>query len=231
MAESGRHYTQEDLTLAEDLARRAAVALENARLYSQAHERQEWLSVTLGSIGDAVIATDPKGEIVFMNGVAERLTGWNRAEIKQRQLREVFTIVNELSREKVESPVDKALREGRLVELANHVVLIARDGSEIPIEDSAAPIRDRNGRVLGVVMVFHDVTSARAADRERTRLLDEVTEQRELMANILQNVPGIVWELRGDPVSSTQRLEFVSAFAEELLGYDATVWKEHGDFL
>lgn len=114
--------------------------------------------ITLKAIGDAVIATDREGRVEFMNPVAETLTGWTNEQACGRLLREVFHIVNEQTRSEVESPVDKALREGGVVGLANHTVLIARDGSERPIADSAAPIHDDAGQIAGVVMVFRDQT-------------------------------------------------------------------------
>ena len=102
----------------------------------------EWFSVTLSSIGDAVITTDDAGRVTFLNPVAEALTGWNLDEAKDRPLEDVFRIVNEFTRQTVENPVHRVLREGTVVGLANHTVLLAKDGREIPIDDSGAPIRD-----------------------------------------------------------------------------------------
>ena len=124
----------------------------------QAKERAE---VTLESIGDAVITTDAQGVVDYLNPVAEALTGWPLAEAQGRPLNEVFPIFNEETREPVENPVARCLREGVIVGLANHTVLIARDEREIAIEDSAAPIRAHSGEISGVVMVFHDVTQSR----------------------------------------------------------------------
>ena len=114
--------------------------------------------ITLKAIGDAVIATDREGHVQFLNPVAEALTGWTSAQAQGRPLQEVFHIVNEQTRQEVESPVAKALREGGVVGLANHTVLIAKDGVEHPIADSAAPILDDAGRITGVVLVFRDQT-------------------------------------------------------------------------
>ncbi|MEW4571374.1 ATP-binding protein [Tautonia sp. JC769] len=129
-------------------------------------EQKEWLGVTLSSIGDAVIATDTEGRVLLMNPVAERLTGWAEAEASCLPLDEVFRIINETSRETVESPVTKCLREGVVVGLANHTLLISRDGTEYAIDDSAAPIREPGGQVKGVVLVFHDVGDRRKLERE-----------------------------------------------------------------
>ncbi len=124
----------------------------------QAKERAE---VTLQSIGDAVITTDAQGVVEYLNPVAEALTGWTLAEATGMPLAEVFPIFNETTREAVENPVARCLREGVIVGLANHTMLITRAGREVAIEDSAAPIRTRNGDMMGVVMVFHDVTKSR----------------------------------------------------------------------
>jgi PAS domain S-box-containing protein len=134
-------------------------------------ESEERLRVTMRSIGDAVIATDTDGKIVFLNPVAESLTGWRTQEACGRPLDEVFRIVNETSRATVESPVAKVLRHGGIVGLANHTVLVARDGREIPIDDSGAPIRYDDGSVMGVVLVFRDVTERKEAEAGRERLL------------------------------------------------------------
>jgi PAS domain S-box-containing protein len=147
---------------------------------AQEHER---LRVTLASIGDAVIVTDSAGQVIFMNPVAERLTAWGSDALGQ-PLTEVFRIVNEDTGATVASPVDKVLREGTVVGLANHTELIGRDGTRRPIDDSGAPIRDRAGHIVGVVLVFRDVTERRQADRnvEESRRflissLDALTKQ------------------------------------------------------
>jgi PAS domain S-box-containing protein len=142
-------------------------------------ESKELFRTTLHSIGDAVIATDATGHITFMNSVAEILTGWTFAEAAGRASSEVFRIINEQTRADVSSPIDRVLREGTIVGLANHTVVLARDGREYPIEDSGAPIRDEAGNLLGVVLVFRDVTESRRREQElqqsqeRTRLIVE----------------------------------------------------------
>ncbi|MET0626142.1 MAG: PAS domain S-box protein [Pyrinomonadaceae bacterium] len=148
----------------------STLATRSARAERDALRSRESLQTTLMSIGDAVISTDESGRVNFMNPVAERLTGWPLAEARGRPLAEVFRIVNEVTRETVESPADKVLREGKVVALANHTVLLARDGRELPIDDSGAPIRDERGRTTGVVLVFHDVTERRESERERSHL-------------------------------------------------------------
>ena len=115
---------------------------------------QRW-ATTLSSIGDAVIATDTEGKITFMNNIAEALTGWSLQEALLKPLHEVFHVINEQTRQEVENPVTKVFESGTVVGLANHSILIRRDGSEVPIDDSGSPIKDQNGQVTGVVLVFH----------------------------------------------------------------------------
>ncbi len=119
---------------------------------------KEWLNVTLQSVGDAVIATDVDGGVAVMNAVAQKLTGWDVDEALGRPLSDVFCIVSSLTRGACEDPVERVIREGEVVGLANHTVLVSRDGSEYQIADSAAPIKDANGEIIGVVLVFRDVT-------------------------------------------------------------------------
>ncbi|MDZ7655346.1 MAG: EAL domain-containing protein [Sulfurimicrobium sp.] len=130
-------------------------------LITDVYREKELALVTLRSIGDAVITTDNHELVVYLNPVAEQLTGWTTEEARGLPLMQVFNIINEYSREKVENPVDKVLREGVIVGLANHTALISRNGNEYAIEDSAAPIRDRDGNIHGVVLVFHDVSDKR----------------------------------------------------------------------
>jgi diguanylate cyclase (GGDEF)-like protein/PAS domain S-box-containing protein len=140
---------------------RMAVALQAAQ--EELREDAERLMVTLASIGDGVIATDADGKVEFMNSVAETLTGWSAAAAAGRPVREVFAIANESTRQEVECPVGRALRAGATVTLAQRTLLIARDGSERPVADSAAPIRHVDGRVTGAVLVFRDQSADRRA--------------------------------------------------------------------
>ncbi len=144
-------------------------AIDRSRLRAEedaaeASRQGERLRTTLRSIGDAVIVTDDRGDIVSMNPVAEALTGYSEADAVGRRLVEVFRIANEETMAAVENPVERVLREGRVVGLANHTVLLARDGTIRPIDDSAAPIRGAPGTISGVVLVFRDVTARRAAE-------------------------------------------------------------------
>ena len=131
---------------------------------------KERLRVTLASIGDAVIVTDAAGRASFLNPVAEALTGWSTSEASGQPLEAVFRVMNQETGQPVESPALQALREETTVGLGPHTVLIARDGSERPIDDSAAPIRDESGQIVGVVLVFRDVTERRRAEEVRSHL-------------------------------------------------------------
>jgi PAS domain S-box-containing protein len=125
---------------------------------------EERWATTVSSIGDAVISTDMDGNITFMNSVAEALTGWNLKDAHQQPIRKVFKIINEFSGQEVESPVDRVITEGLIVGLANHTILVRKDGSKVPIDDSGAPIRDKAGNITGVVLVFRDITTRKCTE-------------------------------------------------------------------
>jgi PAS domain S-box-containing protein len=144
--------------------RKIATVYEQALILSQ--RNRELLSATLYGIGDAVLATDSKGRVIMMNSVAEHLTGWTIQQALQKDAKEVFNIVNEATREPVESPIDRVIRDGVVVGLANHTMLIRRDGGEVPIDDSGAPIWNDEHGLYGVVLVFRDVTERRDAERK-----------------------------------------------------------------
>jgi PAS domain S-box-containing protein len=145
----------------------------------RAEASRQWLSAVLTSIGDAVIATDDGGRVLFVNPVAELLCGWPAAEAVSRPLGDVLRIVDERTRGAVESPAVRVLAEGAIVGLANRSVLISRDGTERPIDDSGAPIRSPDGQVDGVVLVFRDVTERR---RIETRISEEARRKDEFLA-------------------------------------------------
>jgi PAS domain S-box-containing protein len=162
-----------DMTLRKQVEENACRLLEEAaaRRAAEEHadalwEERERLRVTLHSIGDAVIATDAGGRVTLLNPVAETLTGWQSADAMGKRLQEIFRIVNEETRQKVEDPVVKVIRQGTIVGLANHTVLISKQAVERPIDDSAAPIKDDKGKLLGVVLVFRDATEPRRREQE-----------------------------------------------------------------
>jgi PAS domain S-box-containing protein len=180
----------------------AILAYTSARPVSRSaaalQRQREWLRVTLSSIGDAVIATDTDCKITFLNPVAEELTGWNEQEVLGRPVQEVFRIINEQTRQPAEEIVQRVLLAGRVVALANHAALITKDGREIPIEDSAAPILDAAKKVSGVVIVFHDVAEKRRA-QEALRKSEE--RYRNLFGSMTEAfaLHEIVTDEQGDP--------------------------------
>jgi PAS domain S-box-containing protein len=200
-----------------------AVTLENARTIFLARRRaeeellrakeelarqSELLRVTLSSIGDAVVTTDNEGRVLSLNRVAEELTGFTDQEAHGQPLADVFRIVNEHSRKPVANPAEAALRDGRVVGLANHTVLIARDGTEVPIDDAAAPIRDEQGKVHGVVLVFRSVA-------ERRRKEAELRDSEQELSDFFENASvGMHWVGPDGTVLRANRAEL------ELLGYE-----------
>ena len=148
-------------------------------------ESEEWLFTTLESIGDAVIATDAQGFVTFMNLAAVTLTGWSEEEAQGRACQEVFHIVNESTRLETESSVTKVLRSGIVSGLSNHPLLIARNGTEHNIDDSGSPIRNKIGSLIGVVLIFRDVS-------ERHKSEQTLHEQQEILQTLFDHIPVIV---------------------------------------
>jgi PAS domain S-box-containing protein len=136
---------------------------EVKRWGDESYAREQWLNTTLRSIGDAVIASDPDGKVVFMNRIAEQLTGWKEKEADGVPLAKIFVILNQRTRAAVENPADVVRRSGKIVGLANHTILIRKDGKEFHIDDSAAPILDANAHMIGIVLVFRDISERQAS--------------------------------------------------------------------
>ena len=178
------------------------------------HKQRQLLEVTLQSIGDAVLATDADGRIIFFNPVAAALTGWTEEQAVGQPAGDVLRTIDELTRQAAEDIVGRVLRLGCAVSMANHTALIARGGREIPIEDSAAPIRDSAGNVLGAVLVFHDVTAKRRADRA-------LRESEARLRTLSDNLPeGAIYRYRHD-VHGEPHVDFISAGIERLTGVPA----------
>jgi PAS domain S-box-containing protein len=163
---------------------------ERKRAEVELVEAHDLLAATVASIGDAVILTDEKGNVTFLNPEAERLTGWKDSEAKGQALLNVFHIVNEPGRQPGENPAEKVLRTGKVSELANHTLLISRDGTETPIDDSAAPICHVDGPLFGVVLVFRDVTGQRNAQQAASRLAAVVEQSGD--AILTKNLDGVI---------------------------------------
>ncbi len=159
------------------------------RALSALRRSEENLAVTVESIGDAVLATDRAGNITRMNRVAERLTGWSQTEWVGRPIAEIFRIIDESTGALAVIPVEEVLATGETRGLSGRCVLIARDGVERPIADSAAPIRDRSNHIVGVVLVFRDVTAERASEMKLANALDELARERKRLQRVFDSVP------------------------------------------
>ncbi len=227
-----------------------------AELEAQAEQLQEQnqrlalsearFATTLSSIGDGVIATDAKGHVTYLNPVAQRLTGWDESECVGLHLDEMFCIRNEETGKVVESPVAKVLREGTIVGMANHTILVRRNGSELSIEDSAAPIRAADGTLNGIVLVFRDASGARASERERASLLvasqkaeeetkaalanaerlnRDLSEAEGVLRSLVDHLPELAWSAQPDGYIDfyNQRwFEYTGTTATDMLGWGWT---------
>jgi PAS domain S-box-containing protein len=170
-------------------------------------EREQWLNTTLRSIGDAVIACDVDGRVVFMNPVAEHLTGWSEGSARGRELHEIFSIFDETTREPVENPVSKVRRMQTIAGMSNHTLLVRRDGKEISIDDNGAPIRSTSGALIGVVMVFRDIT-----DRKRS---DEALMRAEKLAAAGRLAASVAHEVN-NPLEGLTNLVYIARTTEDL---------------
>jgi PAS domain S-box-containing protein len=150
--------------------------------------QREWLSTTLGSIGDGVIATDPNGSVLLLNKIAEHLTGWTAAEARGRPIWEVFRVIDEATRKSVDDPALKALREREVTRLESGALLITRDDKELPVEHSGAPIIGSDGSLAGAVLVFRDVTERRRAAQRQTMLVGELNHRVKNALAIVQSL-------------------------------------------
>ncbi len=183
------------------------MALQRHKMERQVRESESWLQTTLHSIGDAVIATDEKGIVKFLNPSAELFTGWKQDAAIDRQFADIFNIINEDTRETQENPVEKALRIKETVHLANHTLLISKDGQERCIEDSAAPIKDVNGRILGIVVVFYDVT-------KRKEMVKKLAVSEKKYRSFIEHYNGIAFQMSLD-----YKLIFMNGAIQQITGY------------
>jgi PAS domain S-box-containing protein len=180
---------------------------EIKRRSDESYAREQWLNTTLRSIGDAVIACDVAGNVEFMNPIAEQLTGWTETEGKGKSLHQIFPIFNEETRASVENPVDKVRRLGTVVGLANHTFLVAKDGTEVCIDDSGAPIRDSSGEMLGIVLVFRDITERRLSEGALMRA-EKLAAAGRLAASVAHEV--------NNPLEGLTNLVYIARRSNEL---------------
>lgn len=181
---------------------------------SDVQSSEQNLTITLNSIGDAVITTDAEGKVTRMNPVAETLTGWSLDDAQKKRLHTIFPIVDASTRKSIPNPVDKVLSTGETVYLSNHTTLIAKDGTEYQIADSAAPIRDTENNILGMVLVFNDVT-------EQYQLREAATKSKRDLQAILDNSPSIIYVKDHDGrfvFANTQFVNLLHKSREELIG-------------
>jgi PAS domain S-box-containing protein len=173
-------------------------------LYRQIQEREQNLDITLNSIGDAVIATDAKGLVTRMNYVAEKLTGWSFQDANGQPVKNIFPIINATTRESIENPVEKVLSTGETIHLSNHTTLISKDGNEYQIADSAAPIRNRENNILGMILVFNDVT-------EQYRLRELATKNKRDLQAIMDYSPAVIYvkDLKGHYIFINRQFEML----------------------
>ena len=252
----GRDFDQMTEDLSKILTSKEALEEANQQLTSEiagreqaeeaVRENESQLRITLASIGDGVIATDTQRRVTRLNRVAEELTGWTLQEACGRPLEEVFSIINEETRAPAKDPVARVLAVGRVQGLANHTVLVAKDGTERAIADSAAPIHDASDRITGVVLVFRDVTEQRQKQKEKEQLLHDLSErvkelqcmygvarsirQREAIEEILLDVVALIPAGWHYPQITRGRIVFDGA---EYVSdpFDETQWKQSSDIV
>jgi PAS domain S-box-containing protein len=203
----------EGILIVRQRAERELVAAKEAleKKSEELRQQHEWFEVTLASIGDAVITTDTEGKVTYLNPIAEAMTGRKTAEARGQPLEQVFQIVNEFTGKTAINPVQTVLSTGKIIGLANHTALIDGDGNLLPIEDSAAPIRDTQGNICGVVMVFHDVTQRRRDEAA----LREARARLEVTLNAAE-IGTWIWDVRKDCVIADKNLADLFSVSPEL---------------
>ena len=187
----------------------------------ETRQQKEWLSVTLSSIGDAVIATDLNGLVSFINPIAESLTGWAASDATNKHLDDIFRIINEETNQTVESPVIKVIQTGAIVGLANHTILISKDGTKRPIDDSGAPIRNPDGEICGVVLVFRDVTERKLAEHSLDDALRNHQSIEERLKVLVEASSTLLGKMEIEAVQSA-----ILTLANRLIAADAyAIWR------
>ena len=187
-------------------------------------EERERFMVTLNSIGDAVIATDVDGKIEFMNPVAAHLTGQSERHAVGQHYADVINIVDQQNHDKVVNPLEAALKDGKSVNFAAHTLLLTGNQAEKPVEAVGAPLMVDGDTITGAVLVLRDISERRRSELEMAALTHTIELQRQRLNNIVANVPGVVWEAYGEPDAASQRIDFVSDYTENMLGYSRKDW-------
>jgi PAS domain S-box-containing protein len=183
---------------------------------------EEWWRVALSSIGDAVIVTDALGNVAFMNPVAESLTSWTDVEAKGKSIAEIFPIVDESTRDTIENPINEVIQTGSIIQLSNHAILIGKDGSEISIEDSAAPIKDANGKVFGAVLVFRDVSDQKRAHAAQAQLAAIVESSNDAILSEDTNGIILTWNRGAEAIYGYAPAEIIGKPVSMLVPADRT---------
>ena len=194
----------------------------STELDASIHNSGEWWRVALSSIGDGIIVTDVSGNVAFMNPVSETLTGWTSVEAKGRSINEIFQIVNESTRTALDNPVDQVIQTGAVVPFANHTMLVGRNGRSVDIDDSAAPIKNEQGEVFGVVLVFRDISDRKRAQRTQRQLAAIVESSND--AILSENLDGIVltWNKGAEAIYGYATSEIVGRPISLLVPSDRT---------
>jgi len=186
------------------------MALYKAKMENQLEQSQKWLSTTLKSVGDGVIATDATGCIKFMNTAAESITGWSQKEVVGKPLNSIFNAINEKTKKQIENPVVKVLGGDVIIELSNHTILLSKKGTKIHINYSAAPIKDNGGKICGVVLVLRDVTVRKKAEDKLKKSLEEkellLRELHHRVKNNMQVISSLL-RLQSQTITSKESIE------------------------
>ena len=206
-------YLPEEQNLVDQVARLTGLWYSKRQAELQLKQNQEDLYITLQSIGDGFIATDINGRVIRMNPVAERMTGSSFSEAFEKPVEELFSLVNAHSRKIIDNPVTMVLQSGEAMGLANHTVLISKKGRELHVADSAAPIRDNEGHIRGVVFIFSDVT-------EKYLVEEKLRKSEEKYRVLAENTETILWEFDIE----TDRWTYVAPQVERILGYEPSEW-------
>ena len=206
-------FLKQERKLIDAIAERLGKITQRKRTEKALQKSEQWFSTTLKSIGDAVIATDTKSNVIFLNSIAEFLTGWKQEEAIGKPLNKVFNIINEKTGKPAENPVKRVLREGVIVGLANHTVLIAKDGIKRPIADSGAPIKDDKRKVIGAVIVFRDITERKKAEERKSEFLSNVSHALRTPLTSIKSFTEIL--LRYKDVNLVEQRRFLATINKE----------------